>query len=350
MKIQEPVLEKYFAAANGYSGFKSYFPLVFNPRKFDRIYVIKGGPGTGKSTFMKKLAHTLAEHDCSVEKIYCSSDPKSLDGLIGRKGDRQIAILDGTAPHERDAVIPGAFDEIVNLADAWDTRWLIGQKDNISDLNLEKSAAYKTAYYYMSLAGKSRELYKNAILDSNNDKIKNIAIKLAAELIGGAEIGNKGTRLIRGFCRHGIVRFDTVEKISDVCYTLPDSVAGGLILSKLCELICDAQIGIIHFPNPLDTALTDAIYIPSKKIGITLGGTGEAIDISDADVISELMSEKTRIAQNLHDSALHEAQRWFDIASDIHYRLEAIYSKSVDFSKVDAIYDEKSAQILEIIG
>ena len=47
--------EKYFAAANSYKGFKSYFDRIFAPEQFDRIYIIKGGPGTGKSSIMKNI-------------------------------------------------------------------------------------------------------------------------------------------------------------------------------------------------------------------------------------------------------------------------------------------------------
>ena len=53
-------LRKYFAAANTYTGFISYFDTVFDPEKFSRLYVLKGGPGTGKSSFMKKIANEFA--------------------------------------------------------------------------------------------------------------------------------------------------------------------------------------------------------------------------------------------------------------------------------------------------
>ena len=33
----------FFAAANGYSGFRSYFDKIFNPKDYDAIYILKGG-------------------------------------------------------------------------------------------------------------------------------------------------------------------------------------------------------------------------------------------------------------------------------------------------------------------
>lgn len=37
-------------------------------------YIIKGGPGTGKSSMMKKIANELLCYD-TPELYYCSSDP-----------------------------------------------------------------------------------------------------------------------------------------------------------------------------------------------------------------------------------------------------------------------------------
>ncbi|MBQ4120809.1 MAG: hypothetical protein IJD35_02210, partial [Clostridia bacterium] len=48
----------YFAALNSHRGFCSYFPVLFAPY---RRYIIKGGPGCGKSTLMKKIAQTAEE-------------------------------------------------------------------------------------------------------------------------------------------------------------------------------------------------------------------------------------------------------------------------------------------------
>ena len=44
-------------------------------------YIIKGGPGTGKSSLMKLSASSLKELD-KPELYFCSSDPGSLDAVI----------------------------------------------------------------------------------------------------------------------------------------------------------------------------------------------------------------------------------------------------------------------------
>ena len=48
--------KKYFASANTEKGFVSYFDEIYGV--LDRVYIIKGGPGTGKSHFIRNIADT----------------------------------------------------------------------------------------------------------------------------------------------------------------------------------------------------------------------------------------------------------------------------------------------------
>lgn len=64
----------------------------------DKRYFIKGRPGTGKSTFLKKLAEKAVSYGYDTEVYYCSFDKNSLDMVkIPRLS---FAVFDSTAPHE----------------------------------------------------------------------------------------------------------------------------------------------------------------------------------------------------------------------------------------------------------
>lgn len=85
----------YFASANTCKGFVSFFDYIINDAK--RIYIIKGGPGCGKSTFIKKMGEELLEFGFDIDFIYCPSDMNSLDGIFIHGVD--FAVIDGTPPH-----------------------------------------------------------------------------------------------------------------------------------------------------------------------------------------------------------------------------------------------------------
>ena len=61
-------------------------------------YFIKGRPGSGKSTMLRKIASAAEERGFDVEIYHCGFDPNSLDMVVIRELD--LAIFDSTAPHE----------------------------------------------------------------------------------------------------------------------------------------------------------------------------------------------------------------------------------------------------------
>lgn len=64
----------------------------------NRRYFIKGRPGTGKSTFLKKAAKAAQTAGYGVEVYYCSFDKNSLDMVV--VPELSFCIFDSTAPHE----------------------------------------------------------------------------------------------------------------------------------------------------------------------------------------------------------------------------------------------------------
>lgn len=76
-----------------------------------KTYFIKGRAGTGKSTFMKKIAADCKTAGFDVELYHCSFDSNSIDMVIVRELD--FCIFDSTDPHE---FFPNREnDEIIDL-------------------------------------------------------------------------------------------------------------------------------------------------------------------------------------------------------------------------------------------
>ena len=106
-------MNKHFlASANTCKGFKNNFNSI-NISSNGFTYILKGGPGTGKSTIMKRFGKSYEDKGYDVEYFYCSSDPESLDGVFIPK--KNISIVDGTAPHITEATVPGIKEKIINV-------------------------------------------------------------------------------------------------------------------------------------------------------------------------------------------------------------------------------------------
>lgn len=87
---------KRFFGASAPGGSVNYINLL--TREIKSRYFIKGRPGTGKSTFLKKLAKEAEKRGFDTEIYCCSFDPGSLDMVIVRELD--FCVFDSTAPHE----------------------------------------------------------------------------------------------------------------------------------------------------------------------------------------------------------------------------------------------------------
>ena len=342
--------KQYFAAANGYDGFISYFDTIFNPSDFTRIYILKGGPGTGKSSLMRKISGMAKSRGAVCESILCSSDKDSLDGIICENGDRRIAILDGTAPHERDTAVPGAVDEIINLGENWDKSWLEARRGEISDLNTEKKTAYATAYSYLRMAGcASREARKFILNEKNVKNVKSAANSLAEDLKYSR--GNKKVRLVSSFGKQGHYRLDTLEESARKRYTLiGDKTLTSLFMNQVSDTLSLRSANLTVSPSALEKDDTDALFIGGEDISISRISGGEVIDLSEFSVSDALTDERTRTMRDIEASALESAKRWFKIASDLHFRLEEIYKTSMNFDQNEQIIVEKSEEISKILG
>lgn len=90
---------RFFLGANTPGGFYSLYDQMIDPAAAEDILILKGGPGCGKSSLMRRVGGALENRGLAVEYIQCSGDPDSLDAVIFPA--LKTAIVDGTAPHER---------------------------------------------------------------------------------------------------------------------------------------------------------------------------------------------------------------------------------------------------------
>ncbi len=88
------IYDRFFGAAT-INGSMDYIDVLTEGCK---RYFIKGRPGTGKSTFLKKLAQNALDNGMTVERYHCAFDPNSLDMIIIR--ELNLCFFDATAPHE----------------------------------------------------------------------------------------------------------------------------------------------------------------------------------------------------------------------------------------------------------
>lgn len=342
----------YFAAANGYGGFRSYFDKIFNPSRHTRIFVLKGGPGTGKSTLMKKLLSEFDSGEYECEAVFCSSDPSSLDGAIIRNGERTVSVIDGTAPHETDARIPGAVDEIVNLGIGWDEERLVSERETIERINRKKSSHYKNAYEYLSLAGrvneKSNAIIEKAYKGRDTKQINDILFDIPFR---DEDLLQK-TELLSSFSKDGYKTLDTSERFKKGISVRGVFGSEFIFMKKLLSEIKRRNADHIRFPSPYSDSDTEAIYLYSSDTLITtVAAYHDFIDtaafVSEEAVLEN--KEKLNYYAKLRSELCDRAKLELSLASKEHFELEKIYSPSMDYTVIDALTNHLTEKIKEYI-
>ena len=327
----------FFIAANGYSGFRSRYDTVFSSQSFTHIYVIKGGPGTGKSRMMSEAARAVEEKGGTVEYIYCSSDPESLDGVILTSTNGRIALFDGTAPHTRCTDYPGVIDDIANLGEFWNSQCLADQRTEILRLCREKSSDYQTAYHYLSLAGAVDRLLDELLARCiDGPKIRKAVQRSLRELHHDAT-HCENIQYWNACSMRGKAYFSPVPNNATVIRVDNYLNSGRFYLNALRDALREAKtFSYVLIPSCYTDERTEGVYLPKDNLLFVSGDAhkgSKTINMKrflKPDSLSRYRSQIRRLI-SLHESITDTAVSYLKEAGAFHFALEEIYGAAMDF-------------------
>lgn len=336
--------KSYFAASNTERGFLSYFSEIFRERA-RRCYIIKGGPGTGKSRLMRELAEAAEDSGWGVEYYYCSSDPDSLDGIFAERGGDSFAVLDGTAPHSEDLISPGCVDNILDLGRFWDARILRERRREIGDFGEKKKKAYSSAYRALSAYG----------------SLTRLAGALVAECVDTAAIAEECAKIavnlkplpklrtpLSAIGMKGVRSFDTFAEAARHTLCVTDVRGYGcsyLYMDALFRAVGSCRMA----PDPIlaertTSILADGVAVVCKSITEAGENTVDISDFVDRRVFLTRMDRVDKL-RLLADGALDEAKISFSEAGEAHMKLEEIFVSAMNFEEKEAYSAELCAKI-----
>ena len=343
---------RFFLGANSAQGFVSRFDQLGDPKRGWRCYVIKGGPGTGKSSLMKKLAARLGESCGPVEHIHCSSDVDSLDGVIFL--EQKLSIADGTPPHAIEPRFPGAYENVVSLCDCWDKARLFKEREEIISLAESISLCHKSSVGYLYAAGSLLTDLQMAVSDAvDSQKIirfaKNLAQKEFPRQPG--KRGHESIRLLSAITNKGPVLFnDTIEALAPRLYIIDDSwgAASQQLIQELRRLALEYGHDVLSCCCPLfPFTKVDHLFLPQLGLGFATRNkfhpvTAPAFRVIHARRFTDMekvTARKHRISflQKAARNMIDEAASLISEAKSLHDQLEQHYVSAMNFTKVGAV-------------
>jgi hypothetical protein len=300
-----------------------------------KIYVIKGGSGTGKAFFMKEVAKCAELNGFSVKYIYCSSDASSLDGII--INEQRIAVLDGTAPHVYEPKLIGAVESFVNLADFLDERMLASSRKVIESISAEKKRGFERVY---------RELRSYRAISENIEDIVLPCLKLekikkyVKRFVESLDIGNGEEEhlLTRAIGMRGLSSFDTYYENAKIYYEINDYFdSAHFMMAEIYSAVKTKKIDLRISNNPIIKERIDLLCATDS--GLTFEITNRMDDnirsinmrrFIDGGQISKIRPQY-RALSRVRDSILELVLNEFENIKKYHFILEEIYGSAMNF-------------------
>ncbi|MCK8816437.1 PRK06851 family protein [Natroniella sulfidigena] len=360
------MIKNYFSSGNTSKGFYSFFEYL--PYQCDRVFMIKGGPGTGKSTFMKRIAEKMVEEGYDLEKHWCSSDKESLDGVVIPQ--LKVAFLDATAPHLVDPKYPGAVDEIINLGRYWDRSPLEENKDEIVSLSKAKWNSFQKAYAYLKEAKLIHDEWEDYYLEGMNFQQANRKAEELIEQIFGEQklaeqLGAERHLFGSAFTAQGTVDyFDNITNDMEYRYIIKGRAGTGksTLVKRVGKAARERGFDVCYGHCSFDPESVDLLVIDELKVALLDGTAPHVVDPADQNdqivnmlecVDSEVIkSNKRRIAntKRRYQIVMDKARDMIKQAKFFHDEQEDYYIEAMDFSAVEERRQEVEEEVLKAMN
>ncbi|NLB18674.1 MAG: hypothetical protein GX825_08110 [Syntrophomonadaceae bacterium] len=364
-------LRQFYPGGNTCQGYYSFYQHIVNPQAA-RIFVLKGGPGVGKSTFMKKLAREFEKADFNLEMHWCSSDNDSLDALV--LSDHEIALLDGTSPHIVDPRYPGAVDEIINLGECWDESLLTHRKSSIIAFTDSISSYFRMAYLRLKEAqavwNQLHEYYRESVPKSFGYHVLG---QLRQELTATKALPEGVNNNIRHLFASAITPQGVVTHATSIIrdyrvLALQGNPGTGMyeILQDILQWSCQESIPVEVYHNCFNPDLLEILVFPHHKIAVVDASglvvnfekslskisEGRVFDFNEEADSGRIMrfSGEIEDAKERFNTSLIAAIGFINLAKQNHDQLEQCFIPAMNFTQVDQIYHTTRERILAYVA
>ncbi|MDD4715943.1 MAG: hypothetical protein PHT34_05310 [Oscillospiraceae bacterium] len=353
----------FYLGANTPAGFYSLYDQLIAPASAEAIFILKGGPGCGKSSLMRRAAEDISARGEMVEYIHCSGDPDSLDAVFFPR--LKTAIVDGTAPHIIEPQYPGVIEQYVCLGNCYNTEALKNLRTEVFTLTAAYKSYYSRAYRILDAACQVLGDLPDSFLSPTavgrmEKRIHSIAAREFKKT--GNAPGTITKRFLGGVTSQGVLcRFDTAETLCDRIYEIVDNHRlASPTLQFLQEAATAVGLDVITCPSPLCPKRLEHLLIPALSLGFVTstdmvpyeGHSFRRIRL-DALIQTEALRKnraKLRFSKKVSRLLIEEAVSALSQAKFYHDELEALYNPYVDFSAVYETGDKIAKQITQTIS
>ncbi|HZW82783.1 MAG TPA: hypothetical protein VFF14_05060 [Candidatus Deferrimicrobium sp.] len=347
-------IHRYFSGTNSGSGFISLYTSALTG--MEKIFVLKGAPGTGKSTLLKSIGIAMHDRSFNVEYLHCSEDTDSLDGVI--IPEIKVAIIDGSLPHTYESKLPGVVIELANLSECCNAEMLQQDETEIVDYNKQIESLVSEVHSRLQAAAKQRDKIRESYhLERPSEKLDKLTKELFAEIF-------QQEPTVRHLFASAITpqgRINFLLNITEpwarryILKGLPGSGKSELA-GKIANMARERGLKVDIYHDPVEVERIEALVVPQLDLAVVvlepdnviLGFRAEdrVIDLSNYLDKAELEHGATLGTLQRYQDLMQEAVDKLAQVKELNDKLETHYVKAMDFEAVDSLKESILNKIL----
>lgn len=340
------MIKTYFLGSNSKNGFYSLYDELFN--RGYKLHIIKGGPGTGKSSFMRKIGAAAENAGLEVEYILCSGDPASLDAVVIPALSQAWA--DGTAPHAIEPRIFGVDSDYVNLGKFFKNNFTAMEEEKVRRLSRDYKALYANAYSYLSAASKLRKPCISTDTGELEDRLKRRIDGIIKRNVPKGEVCKAARKVFLSAlsCEGRIMLSDDILKLCKLIYRFDDSMGvHHSALDYAAQAATKRGAELILCPSPLEPEKLEALIIPDASLAF-VGSEWQLEGARNIRIPTEISDKKElRKARKLSNELMTLAYEKLAEAKSLHDELEKLYIKHMNYPALNRFTEAEIKKLLK---
>ncbi len=349
-------IEYVFTSGYTSQGYYSYLPALLS--RIERVILLQGAPGSGRSTFIRSIGLNLAERGYRVQFWPSPLDASYIDGVYLQQLKTVVMSGDAAGSTKLDHH-PGVIIHSIDLRDYYNSGELADAQVEIAGLTDQLESILDDVKSSLEVAQESqKQLAWNYERLLNPGKLQALSQQLIATILGE---GEQATHYFaRAITSDGMVDF--FEEITRDCtrrFILqgPPGSGKSWVMRRIGEEALAQGHKVAFYHSGLDPNLLEMVVLQSLEIAVVdsdivrvANRPGDRyINLAECwDDQDPINHAEVRETERLVSNRLYQAVQGLTRARQVEKKLSKLFTKAMRFEQVDARREELIMEILQM--